>query len=76
MPRPLTGTISVNSRRVRLDVRRRRWLLPPLVRTNIPEPVTRKRLAVALWVLILYLPILCLRGTDELLSTIQDPKGF
>ena len=44
----------VNSLLVRLERRLRKWLLPPLVRTIFPEPVTRKRFAVALWVLSLY----------------------
>jgi hypothetical protein len=68
MPLPFTGTISENSILVRLEVRRRIWLFPPFVRTNIPDPVTRKRLEVALWVFILYLPTVCLRGTAKLLS--------
>ena len=68
MPRPLTGSISENKRLERLEVRRRKWLLPILVRTSIPVPVTRKRLAVALWVLILYFPTVGLRGTANLLS--------
>src|SRR3990172_1233753 len=68
IPRPFTEIISVNRRLVRLDVLRRRGLLPPLVRTSIPEPVRRKRLAVALWVLSLYLPLDGLRGTVVLLS--------
>ena|SRR5450432_3149743 len=50
----VTAIILENSRLVRLGVRRRRWLLPPFVRTNIPLPVTRNRFAVALWVLSLY----------------------
>lgn len=53
MPRPLTGIISAKSCLVRLEVRLRKWLLPPLVRTKVPLPVHRKRLDVALWVLIL-----------------------
>ncbi|MFU8773145.1 MAG: hypothetical protein ACNA8H_12090 [Anaerolineales bacterium] len=55
----------MNNLFVLLDARRRRWLLPPLVRTNIPEPVRRNRFAVALWVFILYFPDLCLRGTSN-----------
>jgi len=39
---------------VRFDLRRRKWLLPPLVRTILPEPVMRKRLEAALWVFSLY----------------------
>jgi len=68
MPRPFTGCISVNWRLTRLGVRRRRWLLPIFVRTSMPVPVTRKRFAVALCVLILYFPSRCLRGTVNLLS--------
>ncbi len=63
-----------NSSLVRLEVRRRRWLLPPLVRTSMPDPVRRKRLDVALWVLILYLPVVCLRGTIELLLSHKIPR--
>src|SRR5689334_15679690 len=48
--RALTSSISDNCALVRFDVRRRRWLLPPLVRTTLPDPVRRKRLDVALWV--------------------------
>jgi hypothetical protein len=69
MPSPLTGSISDNSFLVRSEVRRRRWLLPPLVRTSMPDPVMRNRLLVALWVFILNLPSLVdLRGTAKLLS--------
>src|SRR3970040_806112 len=60
--RPFTSIISDNCAFVRLDVLRRRWLLPPLVRTTLPEPVRRKRLDVALWVLSFILPALALRG--------------
>src|SRR5512139_1333319 len=62
MLRPLTGIISLNSAFVRSDVRRRRWLLPPFVRTSLPEPVRRNRFEVALWVFSLYLPVFALRG--------------
>ena len=41
---------------VRLEVFRRRWPLPILVRMSFPDPVTLKRLAVARWVFNLYLP--------------------
>lgn len=68
IPRPFTGSISVKSCLVRLAVRRRRWLLPPLVRTKIPVPVRRNRLEVALWVFSLYLVVRCFRGTVLLLS--------
>lgn len=63
MPRPLTGTISASSALVRLEVRRRKWLLPPFVRTSVSDPVRRKRFDVALWVFSLNLPTLGLRGT-------------
>src|SRR5260221_5371682 len=53
-PALVTAIILPNNRLVRLAVRRRRWLLPPLVRMTLPVPVTRNRLAVALWVLSLY----------------------
>ena len=56
---------------VRLDVRRRRWLLPPLVRTSIPDPVRRKRLEVALWVFILYFPA-CLLAWHDLTPFTQN----
>src|SRR5512144_3082239 len=69
MPSPLTGSISDNSFLERSEVRRRRWLLPPLVRTSVPDPVRRNRLLVALWVFILNLPTFVdLRGTAKLLS--------
>jgi hypothetical protein len=78
IPRPLTGIISSNKRLVRFGVRLRRWLLPPLVRTSIPDPVIANRLAVALWVFILYFLVVCLRGTIELLSITQNSadSGF
>ena len=50
----LTTNILLNFALVRFDRRRRRWLLPPLVRTNLPLPVRRKRLAAPLYVLSLY----------------------
>src|SRR4030042_4605776 len=59
---PLTTTISAKRALVRRGVRRRKWLLPPLVRTTLPDPVRRKRLAVALCVLSLVLPAFTLRG--------------
>src|SRR5512144_1602748 len=69
MPSPLTGSISDNSFLERSEVRRRRWLLPPLVRTSMPDPVRRNRLLVALWVFILNLPsFVDLRDTAKLLS--------
>src|SRR5215211_6827089 len=60
--RAFTSSISDNCALVRLDVRRRRWLLPPLVRTTLPEPVRRKRLDVALWVFSLVFVTFALRG--------------
>src|SRR6185503_12490515 len=60
--RPFTVCISDNCAFVRFDVCRRKWLLPPLVRTTLPEPVRRKRLDVALCVFNLILPALALRG--------------
>lgn len=62
-PLPLTGIIFENSSFVRFEVRRRKWLLPPFVRTSFPEPVKRNRLAVALWVLSLYFFVDFLRVT-------------
>jgi hypothetical protein len=48
---------------VRSDVLRRKWLLPPLVRTNKPEPVKRNRFDVALWVFSFIFPdFFALRG--------------
>src|ERR1041385_7649585 len=60
--RAFTVCISDNCALVRFDVCRRRWLLPPFVRTNLPAPVRRKRLDVALWVFNLVLLALALRG--------------
>src|SRR5512143_3415914 len=60
---PLTGIISLNRALVPSDVRRRRWLLPPFVRTSLPGPVRRNRLEVALCVFSLVLPAFALRGT-------------
>ena len=53
---PLDSTTSIfeNCAFTRFDLRRRKWLLPPLVRTILPVPVTRKRLAAALYVFSLY----------------------
>src|SRR5262245_12554464 len=59
---PFTSCISDNWALVRFEVRLRRWLLPPLVRTTLPEPVRRKRLDVALCVFNLVLPVFALRG--------------
>src|SRR5690349_18618387 len=50
----LTTDILSSARFTRPDLRRRKWLLPPCVRTTMPVPVTRKRLAVALCVFSLY----------------------
>ena len=64
---PSTGIISVNKAFVRSGVRRRRWLLPPLVRTRTPVPVRRNRLEVALWVFNLIFPAFTFLGTAKLL---------
>ncbi len=53
----LTVTILENNRLVRLGVLRRKWPLPLTVRTIFPVLVWRNRLAVALCVLSLYLPL-------------------
>lgn len=53
-PADSTTSILENSALARFDLRRRKWLLPPLVRTILPVPVTRKRLAAALYVFSLY----------------------
>lgn len=50
----VTSNIRENMAFARFDFRRRKWLLPPFVRTILPVPVTRKRLAAALYVFILY----------------------
>src|SRR5512133_1372990 len=63
IPRPLTGTISINCALVRFEVLRRKWLLPPFVRTSSPDAVRRKRFDVALWVLSLNLPTRGFLGT-------------
>ena len=69
IPSPSTGIVSDKSTLVRFEVRRRRWLLPPLVRTNLPDPVRRNRLDVALWVFNLYFfPGFRFLGTVILLS--------
>src|SRR6185503_9254711 len=65
MPLPFTSCISDNCAFVRFDVCRRRWLLPPFVRTTLPEPVRRKRLEVALWVFSLFFPAFALRGIAD-----------
>jgi hypothetical protein len=52
-PADSTTSILEKSAFDRFDFRRRKWLLPPLVRTILPLPVTRKRLAAALYVFIL-----------------------
>jgi hypothetical protein len=54
--RPFTTIVSLNNALVRSEVRRRKWLLPPLVRTSVPEPVKRNLLDVALWVFSFNLP--------------------
>src|SRR5512134_2699934 len=60
--RAFTTSISDNCAFVRFDVCRRKWLLPPLVRTTLPEPVRRKRLDVALWVFSLVFVAFALGG--------------
>ena len=63
--RAVTGCISERAAFVRLEVFLRKWLLPPFVRTTLPEPVNRKRLDVALWVFSLVLPAFALRGMTD-----------
>ena len=64
--RAVTGCISLKFAFVRLEVRRRKWLLPPLVRITLPEPVRRKRLDVALWVFsLVFPPAFALRGIAD-----------
>src|SRR5215813_13229332 len=63
--RPKTGCISLKFALVRFEVRRRKWLLPPFVRTTLPVPVRRNRLEVALWVFSLTLPAFALRGIAD-----------
>ena len=72
--RATTGCISLKFAFVRFEVRRRKWLLPPLVRTTLPEPVRRKRFEVALWVLsLVFPPAFALRGiADFSFQTILD----
>src|SRR5690606_31821218 len=61
-----TSTIWSSMFFARADFLRRRWLLGPFVRSTLPEPVTLKRLAVALCVLILYfLPTVCLPCSNK-----------
>ncbi len=48
-----TSSIRHDTRFARADRFRRRWRLSPLVRNNLPEPVSLKRFEVDLWVLIL-----------------------
>jgi hypothetical protein len=67
---PSTGIISDSRALTRGDVRRRKWLLPPFVRTKMPDPVMRNRLDVALWVFNLILPDFTFRGTAKLLFLI------
>ena len=56
---PSRGSSRSSSALVRFEVRRRRWLLPPLVRTSMPDPVRRNRLEVALWVFSLICQTFC-----------------
>src|SRR6185369_16803931 len=81
--RPFTGTVLLNRSLVRSEVRRRKWLLPPLVRTSVPEPVKRNLLEVALWVFSLYFfPGFALRGIagfsfqTKLTADISSPRTF
>ena len=69
-PLPCTATVSSSCPLARGDRFRRRCPFPPLLRTSLPEPVVRKRFAVALWVFSLNLPFLCFFGTAFLLSLI------
>src|SRR5687768_11805944 len=74
--RPLTGTVLLKSSLVRSEVRRRKWLLPPLVRTSTPEPVKRNLLEVALWVFSLYFfPGFALRGIAGVLLSDKINRG-
>jgi len=63
--RAVTGCISERAAFVRFEVFLRRWLLPPFVRTTLPEPVRRKRLDVALWVFSFVLPAFAFRGMAD-----------
>jgi hypothetical protein len=75
--RPNTGTISLNNAFVRSEVRRRKWLLPPFVRTSTPEPVMRNLLDVALWVFSLYFfPGFALRGIAGVLLSGKINRGI
>src|SRR5690242_15918355 len=75
--RPLTGTVLLKSSLVRSEVRRRKWLLPPLVRTSTPEPVKRTLLEVALWVFSLYFfPGFALRGIAGVLLSDKINRGL
>ncbi len=74
--RPTTGTISLNNAFVRSEVRRRKWLLPPFVRTSMPEPVKRNLLDVALWVFSFNLPdFFALRGISGFLLSDKINRG-
>jgi len=64
---PSTGIISDSNAFTRLEVRRRKWLLPPFVRIKTPDPVKRNRFEVALWVFSLVFGTFTLRGTAKLL---------
>src|SRR5258708_36655054 len=73
---PWTVCISESCRLVRFEVRRRRWLLPPLVRISLPVPVRRNRLEVALWVLSFILPpFFALRGTATFSFQKNSPRA-
>ena len=64
---PSTTIISDNRTLVRFEVRRRKWLLPPLVRNKTPDPLRRNRLVVALWDFNLVFPAFNFLGTAKLL---------
>src|SRR5258706_1573038 len=75
--RPLTGIVLLNNALVRSEVRRRKWLLPPLVRTSTPEPVRRNLLDVALCVFSLYFfPGFALRGIAGFLLSDKMNRGI
>jgi hypothetical protein len=74
-PDDVTSSILSNRTFTRLLFFRRRWLLPILVRINLPEPVYLKRFEVALCVFIFGISILPFRllmtgrFADALLAT-------
>ena len=75
--RPFTTIVSLNNALVRSEVRRRKWLVPPLVRTSVPEPVKRNLLDVALWVFSFNLPdFFGLRGIAKFAPFRKLTPGF